>query len=131
MKSSIDVLEKLEAKDFEALIGLVENEWLDAKETPYHLDLPKQKLVLAKDVAAFANSGGGIIVIGFDCEKEPTTSSERTCKGCQFSISDINPDQYSQILADRVYPPPTEYRCGCSRPPKANVWRPLSWMLAW
>jgi hypothetical protein len=106
MNSPRDVLEKLEAHDFEALIGLVENEWLDAKETPYHLDSPKQKLELAKDVAAFANAAGGIIVIGFDCEKEPTTSSERICKVCQFPVSLVDPTKYSQILADLVHPPP-------------------------
>lgn len=106
MKSPTDVLEKLEAHDFEALIGLVESEWLDAKETPYHLDSPKQKRELAKDVAAFANAGGGIIVIGFDCEKDPTTSSERICKVCQFPVSLVDPSTYSQVLADLVHPPP-------------------------
>lgn len=106
MKSSGEVLQKLEARDFEALIGLVESEWLDAKEKPYHLDSPKQKLELAKDVAAFANAGGGIIIIGFDCEKQPTTSSERISKVCQFSVSLIDPNKYSQILADLVHPPP-------------------------
>jgi hypothetical protein len=106
MTSPRDVLEKLEARDFEALIGLVESEWLDAKETPYHLDSPKQKLELAKDVAAFANAGGGIIVIGFDCEKEPTTSSERIRGVCQFPVPFVDPNKYSQILADLVHPPP-------------------------
>jgi hypothetical protein len=52
MKSPKEVLEKLEARDFDALLGLVESGWLDAKETPYHLDSPKQKLELAKDVTA-------------------------------------------------------------------------------
>src|SRR5215471_12760421 len=106
MKSPKEVLERLEAREFEALVGLVESDWLDAKETPYHLDSPKQKRELAKDVAAFANAGGGIIVIGFDCEKEPTSSSERICKVCQFPASLVDPDKYSQILADLVHPPP-------------------------
>ncbi len=106
MTSPKDVLEKLEARDFEALIGLMESEWLDAKETPYHLDSQKQKLELAKDVAAFANAAGGIIVIGFDCEKEPTTSSERICNVRQFPVSLVDPNKYSQILADLVHPPP-------------------------
>ena len=106
MKSPGEVLEKLEGLDFEALIGLVETEWLDAKQTPHHLDSQKRKLELAKDVAAFANAGGGIIVIGFDCEKEPTTSSERICEVCQFPVSRVDPNKYSQILADLVHPPP-------------------------
>jgi predicted HTH transcriptional regulator len=80
MTTPKEVLEKLETGDFDALIGLMESEWLDAKETPYHLDTPKQKLEIAKDVTAMANASGGIIVIGFDCEKQPTTAGEQISK---------------------------------------------------
>jgi hypothetical protein len=106
MNSPKDILEKLETLDFDALIGLMESEWLDAKETPYHLDSPKQKLELAKDVTAFANAGGGIIVIGFDCEKLATMAGERICKVCQFPVTLIDKNKYNQILADIVHPAP-------------------------
>src|ERR1035437_8510070 len=106
MKSPKEVMEKLEAHDFDALIGVIESEWLDAKETPYHLDSPKQKLELAKDVAAMANASGGITVIGFDCEKLPTTAGERICKVCQFPVSLIDPSKYNQVLADMMHPAP-------------------------
>lgn len=106
MESPKSILEKLEARHFEALIGVAENEWLDAKEKPYHLDSKRQKHELAKDVAAFANAGGGLILIGFDCEKEPTTSSERICRVCPFPVSLVDPNRYNQILADLVHPPP-------------------------
>jgi len=106
MTSPRELLEKLEARDFEALLGLMESEWLEAKETPYHLDSHKQKLELAKDVTALANANGGIIVLGFDCEKLPTTAGERICKVCQFPVALIDPSKYRQILADVVHPPP-------------------------
>src|ERR1035437_218677 len=106
MKSPKEVMEKLEAHDFDALIGVIESEWLDAKETPYHLDSPKQKLELAKDVAAMANASGGITVIGFDCEKLPTTAGERICKVCQFPVSLIYPSKYTQVLADMMHRAP-------------------------
>jgi hypothetical protein len=106
MTSPKEILEKLTACDFDALIGLFESEWLDAKETPYHLDVAPQKRELAKDVTALANAGGGIIVLGFECEKLPTTAGERIKEVCRFPISRVDPKRYNQILADLVHPPP-------------------------
>ena len=97
---------KLAACDFNAVIGLFESEWLDAKETPHHLDAAPQKRELAKDVTALANAGGGLIVLGFDCEKLPMTAGERINKVCPFPVSLVEPKRYNQILADLVHPPP-------------------------
>ena len=106
MTSPKEVLDKLEAGYFEALIGLMESEWLDAKETPYHLETQKQKLELAKDVTSMANAAGGIIVIGFDCEKQPTTAGEQICKVSQFPVELIDPKKWTQIPADLIHPAP-------------------------
>jgi len=51
MNNVEEVLEKLAAKQFDALVGVSESVWLDAKESPYLLDVLKQKLELAKDVS--------------------------------------------------------------------------------
>jgi hypothetical protein len=39
-----ELLEKLAAKQFDALIGVSESVWLDAKESPYILDTLKKRL---------------------------------------------------------------------------------------
>ena len=106
MTSPKEILEKLQAGEFAALVGLFESEWLDAKETPYHLDSPQQKRELAKDVTALANAGGGIVVLGFDCEKLPTIAGERISKVCPFPVSLIDPKRHDDILAALVHPPP-------------------------
>ena len=106
MTTPKEVLEKLEAGDFAALIGLTEGDWLDAKETPYILDTQKQKLELAKDVTSMANAGGGLIVIGYDCQKQPTTAGEQIIEVKPFSLSLVDPDKWGQILASLVHPPP-------------------------
>ena len=55
--------------DFDRLVGEVENEWFDCKSQPYQLDAGDYaKRELAKDVTAFANAGGGYILIGFRTE---------------------------------------------------------------
>lgn len=53
-----------------------------------------------------ANADGGIIVIGFDCEKQPTTAGERIFEVKPFSLSLVDTDKISQILANFVHPPP-------------------------
>ena len=84
----------------------MESEWLDAKETPYILDTQKQKLELAKDVTAIANAAGGLIVIGYDCEKQPTTAGERISEVKEFSLNLVDADKWKQILANLVHPAP-------------------------
>src|SRR2546423_1265356 len=108
MKSTAEVLEKLEARDFDSLIGIAESVWLDAKETPYPLDTLKQKLELAKDVSALANAGGGVIVIGFDTSRDALTAGERISRVCPFPLTLVNADQYINILGALVHPPPTD-----------------------
>lgn len=76
MQSVHDVLEKLLVGQFDALIGLPESEWLEAKPSPYVLDTTKQKLELAKDVSALANAVGGVLVLGFDTVRDPLTATE-------------------------------------------------------
>jgi len=53
------------ARRGEPLVGTEESDQLDFKLAPYVLDAPHQKWELAKDVAAFANRRGGVIVIGY------------------------------------------------------------------
>lgn len=110
MNTPNEVLSQLAARDFASLIGLPESVWLDAKETPYMLDTPKQKLELAKDVSSLANAEGGIIVIGFDTERKPETAGEYISEVCPFPLSLVDPDRYMKILAALIYPPPHEVR---------------------
>lgn len=51
-------------------VGLPESAWLDVKSGPYRLDNPGSAAELAKDVAAFANGGGGLLLVGFSTRRE-------------------------------------------------------------
>jgi hypothetical protein len=42
MNNAQDILDKLATREFNALIGVTESVWLDAKECPYVLDTTKQ-----------------------------------------------------------------------------------------
>ena len=104
MSSISEVLKQLVAKNFEGLIGLSENVWLEAKDRPYIFDTTKQKLELAKDVSALANTaGGGIIVLGFDTAAMP--DGERISEVCPFPINLVDSDRYRKIVHEYVHPP--------------------------
>ena len=105
MNTAQEVLDKLATREFDGLIGITEGVWLDAKECPYVLDTMKQKLELAKDVSALANTLGGIIVLGFDTTRDPLTSGERISEVRQFPIGMVDPDRYRKIVLEYVYPP--------------------------
>ena len=105
MDHAREILEKLTARDFDALIGVAESVWLDAKDRPYVFDTTKQRLELAKDVSALANAVGGIIVLGFDTARDPLTAGERISEVRPFPVNMVDPDRYRKIVHEYVYPP--------------------------
>lgn len=55
----------LESGDFDAIVDTPEGQWLDFKSAPHDLGTHHGKADLVADVAAFANTdAGGILVIG-------------------------------------------------------------------
>jgi hypothetical protein len=100
-----EVIECLEASKFEDLIDLVENEWLEAKQSPYTFNNRRSKLELAKDITALANGSGGLLLIGFATERKPDRPGDSIRAVRPFSLSLIDPDQYRKLLAEWVYPP--------------------------
>ncbi|MER5274357.1 RNA-binding domain-containing protein [Streptomyces sp. NPDC002809] len=88
-----------------ALLGLRECSWLDAKREPYRLREPKHVEELAKDVAAFANtSTGGLIVIGIGTRAED--GAEILERLVPFDRSSVDTKQYSDLVRERVTPAP-------------------------
>ncbi|MFI9604767.1 helix-turn-helix domain-containing protein [Streptomyces sp. NPDC052043] len=70
----------LAAQQPEAILGTPESQWVDFKSVgpkgPYDLSTEKGKFELAKDVAAFANASGGLLVCGFRAKRRPTQLHE-------------------------------------------------------
>lgn len=90
------------ARHPELLVGTFESEWLDAKGSPYRLDKKAQQYELAKDVAAFANSGGGLILIGAKTKRRPDGDEIRSINGC--ALSDGVAEEIRSVIKRRVYP---------------------------
>lgn len=60
----------LDNQTFDQLLGTRESSWLEFKSQPYQLATDFGAWELAKDVAAFANASGGVIVVGVRTVKQ-------------------------------------------------------------
>ncbi|MEU0944730.1 RNA-binding domain-containing protein [Streptomyces canus] len=95
-----------------ALLGLREGQWLDAKGRPYNTKDPKSVEELAKDVAGFANGGGGLLVIGISTQKEHDEEVLAELTGISREAVDL--DQLRKLIRERVYPAPLDVTVGWS-----------------
>ncbi|MEU0030859.1 hypothetical protein [Streptomyces sp. NPDC006335] len=78
--SMVQLVSYLAEQQPREILGTPESEWVDFKsvppEGPYDLSTDKGKFELAKDVAAFSNALGGLIVCGFKARKKQTELHE-------------------------------------------------------
>ncbi len=90
-----EVLQLLDAADFDALVGAVETAEVDFKRSPYRLNEPSEAFELAKDLTALANTEtGGVLVVGFQ-----TRSPEESGLDTVF-----NRDQWLATVHQLAYP---------------------------
>ena len=90
-----------------AVLGLPECDWLDAKGAVYEKS-SKGHVELARDVASFANSrAGGIILIGFSTEI--VDGKETIASLAPVPPNPSLPDAYRKTVDERVYPPITGF----------------------
>src|SRR6202790_1032290 len=94
----------LDAHTYDALIGLYEDAWLDAKRTPYNVDLPEGRYELAKDVSAFANGAGGIVLVGLRTTKQETTQTEEITAFELCPQDAFSPHRYVSLIEAYIHP---------------------------
>jgi hypothetical protein len=92
---------------FDLFIGQPENDWLEAKGDPYDHLIPNLgenwRYELAKDVAAFANSPeGGVIVLGMTTKDDGDGDIIRGRK--EFNLARVRASTYKKHIAQLVYP---------------------------
>ena len=92
----------LRSAGLDAVIGLRECAWLDAKEKPYKLGHPAQDAELCKDAAALANARGGLLLIGYGTARR--AGRETPERLTPVPGEPVNVEQYRMILRARVYP---------------------------
>lgn len=85
------------------LLGQPETSWIDAKVQPHDISGEKAKWELAKDVAAFANTGrDAIIVFGVEAAMGP--SGEVLDRARAFELSGFDVEAARAVLRQRLTP---------------------------
>ncbi|MFD7899066.1 RNA-binding domain-containing protein [Streptomyces sp. NPDC059743] len=113
LKDLKSVLAALDAHEPGSLLELRETQWLDAKAAAYQLDVdPRAPEELAKDVAAFANGGGGVIVIGIATRMD--NDEEVLDRVTGLAPDAVNVDQVRKVIRARITPAPRGVRIGWS-----------------
>jgi predicted HTH transcriptional regulator len=95
----------LDARQFNNLIGQDEDAWFEAKgRNPYDFATPSGRYELAKDISAFANADGGILISGLTTTPVPEMRTERVtaldlCTQVEFDVA-----RYQGLIQEYVHP---------------------------
>ncbi|MFD8733670.1 RNA-binding domain-containing protein [Streptomyces sp. NPDC059618] len=109
----MSVLAVLDCHEPGSLLELRETRWLDAKAAPYRLgEDPLAAEELARDVAALANGGGGVIVIGIATRTDDDGKVLDRIVGVGPEAVDAG--QVRELLHARITPAPHGVRIGWS-----------------
>lgn len=99
-----DVLEALASGRFETMLDVDEGPQLDFKERAYDLEGPKGLRDLVADVASFANSRGGVIVLGARTTRDPTTRREFVAAFPGVASESVDDERYRALVRAHVFP---------------------------
>lgn len=100
------IVDALARTDPTSLIGAVETEQVDFKLGPYVLAEKHQKWELAKDVAAFANRRGGLIVIGIETQRLVNEIVEAALAIRPVRKTVVDLQQHRSVVDSWIYPRP-------------------------
>jgi hypothetical protein len=95
----------LGTRQFNTLIGQDEDAYFEAKgRNPYDFTTPGGRYELAKDVSAFANADGGILIVGLTTAPLAEMRTERVtahdlCTQAEFDVA-----QYQGLIRDYIHP---------------------------
>ncbi|MFB9849761.1 helix-turn-helix domain-containing protein [Micromonospora andamanensis] len=90
------------SRSWDRFVGSPESAVLDVKSGVYPLDDPAGTGELIKDVAAFANSRGGLLLVGFGTRVENGREIIDELKPVPARLVDV--DRYRKLVRDRVRP---------------------------
>lgn len=97
------VIKALSSGKPDDLIGWAESSWLDFKGSPYPTD-NKGKFDICKDVAAFANAQGGLIVCGVKTTRDDNEARDIATSLHPFPRHTVKIESYKGVLSDYLWP---------------------------
>jgi predicted HTH transcriptional regulator len=103
--SSESVKAIIDGHTYDSLIGLQEDAWFEVKgSAAYDLETPHGRYELAKDVSAFANGTGGIIIIGLQTTIRADTQTEEITGYDLCPRGAFDAARYRSLIREYVHP---------------------------
>jgi hypothetical protein len=99
-----EIIELLLSGNDSRLIGLPESEHLECKVQPYDLSQDFNKRELAKDVSAFANTDGGLIIIGAKTKKSQENLGDEIEALRPMEQRLLDTERYHNVIQEWIYP---------------------------
>ncbi|MCA9325560.1 ATP-binding protein [Candidatus Saccharibacteria bacterium] len=111
VENKAELIQALEGAEYEKILDTPESDWVDFKRSQYET-LPGKPLVLSqtgrselsKDVAAFSNADGGILLIGVQEKRSETENIPVAGAITSIKITAIDQKHYKDILSEWMYP---------------------------
>ncbi len=103
-ETRIELIEMLSARRFPDIVGTEEGDQIDFKSHAYNLQNPKDRADLVADVAAFANSKGGTVVLGVETTTVATSKREIAARVVGINPEAVDVDAYQKLVRAHVRP---------------------------
>ena len=102
--SRMELVAVLARQDHDTVLGTAESEWLDFKKEPYRLNENGGRWELAKDVASFANKGGGYILVGVRTVKRESELGDVATSVTKIPKKLVDGGQHQDVVESWIYP---------------------------
>lgn len=102
--SLAELFEVVGRGELDAVIGTPEGPWLDFKSQAYKLDTPAGVADLAADVAAFANTGYGVLLLGVHEARLEGARQAVASKVRGVRPADVDDDQVLKLVRQHIQP---------------------------
>ena len=103
-RTRTELIEILSAARFADIAGTEEGDQIDFKSHAYNLQNPKDRSDLVADVAAFANSKGGTVVLGVETATIATSKREIAARVVGIGTDAVDDDAYQKLVRAHVRP---------------------------
>jgi schlafen family protein len=104
VNSLAELFESLGRRELDAVLGTPEGPWLDFKEQSYKLDTPRGVADMVADIAAFANTRDGVLLLGVHEDALEDTRQAVASRIRGVRPQDVNDDQVLKLVRQHILP---------------------------
>src|ERR1700691_2012936 len=102
--SRTELIEMLSSGRFDDIVGTEEGPQMEFKSHAYSMLSMKDRASLVSDVSSLADHRGGVIVLGVETERDPTSKRDTAVSVKTIAADAVDEDAYRKLVRSRVHP---------------------------